>query len=107
MLSPNKVFRLLSELVFVLLGVLLVWLAATGRFAGRFLSDRRSAAWIGLGAFLIYWGLRAWWQMERSSSRADNRAPARPPLPPRPLLLAPAPRPFRSAAGPRGDTGAI
>jgi len=73
MLSPNKVFRLLSELVFVLLGVLLVWLAATGRFASRFLSDRHSPAWIGLGAFLIYWGLRAWWHVESLASRADNR----------------------------------
>jgi len=56
MLAPAALFRLLSEVIFVLLGALLIWVA----WSGRLLWDRRSAVWIGLGAFLVYWGLRAW-----------------------------------------------
>ena len=49
MLAPANLFRFLNELVFVLLGLLLVRVA----FWGRFFWNRRSAAWIGLAAFLI------------------------------------------------------
>ncbi len=72
MLSPANVFRLLSELVFVLLGVLLVWVARTGRYS----FNRRAPAWIGLGAFLVYWGLRAWWRGSRQASRGEAAAGA-------------------------------
>ncbi len=67
MLSPANVFRLLNELVFVLLGVLLVWIARTSRYS----FNRRAPAWIGLGAFLVYWGLRAWWRGGRQASRGE------------------------------------
>ncbi len=69
MLSPAKLFRLLSEFVFVLLGLLLVWVAATGRY----FFNRRAPMWIGLGVFLIFWGLRAWWHAGRSASRGEHR----------------------------------
>ncbi len=74
MLSPAKLFWLLNELIFVLLGLLLVWVAVTSRYL--FL-HRRSAAWIGLGVFLIYWGLRAWRRASRAphgSSRGEGIA---------------------------------
>ncbi len=51
----------------MLLGLLLVWVAATGRY----FFDRRTPAWIGLGAFLIYWGLRAWWSAGHGIARAE------------------------------------
>ena len=72
MLSPARVFRLLNELVFVLLGVLLIWLALTGRYA----FDRRAPAWVGLGTFLVYWGLRACWRGARQGSRGEVVAAA-------------------------------
>jgi hypothetical protein len=67
MLDPANLFRLLNELVFLLLGPLLVWVAWTGRY----FFNRRAPTWIGLGAFLIYWGLRAWWRASRPASRRE------------------------------------
>ncbi len=72
MLSPANVFRLLNELVFVLLGLLLMWVALTKRYS----FDRRAPAWIGLGAFLVYWGLRAWWRRSRQAVRGQAAAAA-------------------------------
>ena len=68
MLSPVKLFRLLTEFVFVLLGALLVWVATTGRY----FFNRRAPAWIGLGAILIYWGLRAGWRTRQADAREDS-----------------------------------
>ncbi len=68
MLATAKLFRLLTELTFVLLGALLVWLAASGRQD----FDRYSAAWIGLSIFLIYWGLRAFWRIALKSTTAER-----------------------------------
>jgi hypothetical protein len=73
MLSPAKLFRLLTELIFVLLGLFLVWFAVSGRLAFGFFSVRKSAPWIGLGAFLIYWGLRATSRAGRSADRNGER----------------------------------
>ena len=69
MLGPAHLFRLLNELIFVLLGVLLVWVSATGRY----FFDRRAPTWIGLGAFLVYWGVRAWMRAGRHSSSGEHR----------------------------------
>ncbi len=57
--TPAQLFRLLNELVFVLLGLLLLLVAISGRFL---FFNRRSVVWVGLGAFLVYYGLRAWWK---------------------------------------------
>lgn len=54
--TPAQLFRLLNEMVFVLLGALLVLMAVSGRYA----VPGRSAMWIAAGALLIYWGVRAW-----------------------------------------------
>jgi hypothetical protein len=69
MLTPAHLFRLLNELIFVLLGALLVWVAVTGRY----FFDRRAPTWIGLGAFLVYWGLRAWTRAGRYASSGEHR----------------------------------
>jgi hypothetical protein len=54
MLTPLRLFRLINELIFVLLGALLLWLAATGRY----FFDPRRPAWLVLGAVLVFWGVR-------------------------------------------------
>src|SRR5713101_10192139 len=63
MLTPERLFRFMIELIFVLLGFLVIWLG----LARRIYVDRHGAAWLILSAALIVWGLRAlykpgqWW----------------------------------------------
>jgi len=63
MLTPQRLLRLIIEVIFLLLGFLVVWLALTGRI----LVERQKPSWLILGAALILWGLRAlygpnkWW----------------------------------------------
>lgn len=63
MLTPQTVFRLMIEVIFVLLGGLVVWLALTGRI----LVERSRPSWWILSIALILWGIRAlfgarqWW----------------------------------------------
>jgi hypothetical protein len=66
MLTPERLFRLMIELMFVMLGFLLVWLGLAGLAHGRTV-DRHGALWLILSVALILWGLRAlyspgqWW----------------------------------------------
>jgi hypothetical protein len=55
MLSPARLTQLLTEFVFLLLGALVMWLAANGRIY----FDRHGAGWLILSAGLIAWGLLA------------------------------------------------
>ncbi len=55
MASAINPFRLLSEFIVFLLGALLIMLA----FSGRVGLPTRPAALIALGAFFVYWGVRA------------------------------------------------
>jgi hypothetical protein len=55
MASAINPFRLLSEFIVFLLGALLIVLA----FSGRVGLPTRPAALIALGAFFVYWGVRA------------------------------------------------
>jgi len=63
MLSPARITELMVELVFLLLGTLVVWLSAIGRLS----PDRRSVSWLVLSVALLAWGLLAlarpgqWW----------------------------------------------
>jgi hypothetical protein len=63
MLTPERLFRLMIELIFILLGLLVIGLG----LARRIYVDRHSAAWLILSVALIVWGLRAlyspgqWW----------------------------------------------
>ena len=63
MLSPERLLRFMIELIFVLLGFLVIWLG----LARRIYVDRHSTAWLILSVALILWGLRAlykpgqWW----------------------------------------------
>jgi hypothetical protein len=66
MLTPERLLRLIIELIFILLGGLLIWFAFAGPIYGRTV-DRHSLSWVILSVVLILWGLRAlykpgqWW----------------------------------------------
>ncbi|HWY09631.1 MAG TPA: hypothetical protein VNY24_22410 [Candidatus Acidoferrales bacterium] len=55
MLSPARLTQLLTEFVFLLLGVLVMWLAVSGRIY----FDRHGVGWLVLSAALIAWGFLA------------------------------------------------
>ena len=55
MLSPARLTQLLMEFVFLLLGALVIWLAANGRIY----FDRHGVRWLVLSVALIAWGLLA------------------------------------------------
>ena len=55
MLTPARFAQLLMEVVFLLLGALLVWLAVNQRIA----FDRHSSAWLVLSFALVAWGALA------------------------------------------------
>jgi hypothetical protein len=63
MLTPERLLRVLIELIFVLLGFLVIWLG----LVRHVYVDRQGAAWLILSVALIVWGLRAlyspgqWW----------------------------------------------
>jgi hypothetical protein len=72
MLSPANLFRLITEMIFVLLGGFLVWVG----LVGRFVFDPRKPAWLLLAVVLIYWGARTWMKTQRAA-RTGERAVAR------------------------------
>ena len=55
MLSPARLTQLLTEFIFLLLGTLVIWLAASARIY----FDRHSVTWLILSVALIAWGLLA------------------------------------------------
>ena len=63
MLTPQQVLRITIEIIFMLLGGLVVWLG----LSEHILFDRRKPGWLLLSAVLIVWGVRAlykpgqWW----------------------------------------------
>ena len=59
-------------MIFVLLGGFLVWVG----LSSRFMFDPRKPAWLGLGALLVYWGVRTWTKTKRAA-RTTERATAR------------------------------
>ncbi len=69
MQSLASLIRLGQELVFVLLGLFLIRLAAMGRLAW----DRKSEMWIALGALLFVLGVRAWLRAGRYVTQWEHR----------------------------------
>lgn len=67
MLTPERLLRVFIELIFVMLGGLLVWLGVRGPLYGRIV-DRHSVSWLMLAVALTLWGFRAlykpgqWWR---------------------------------------------
>ena len=67
-LTPQRMLRLMIEVIFLLLGVLVVWLALTGRIP----VVRHNPSWLILGAALILWGLRALYGPKKWWARWEN-----------------------------------
>ena len=57
MLTVERLQRLTIELIFVLLGLLLIWLGVRGPIHGRTV-DRHSIAWLILSVIILLWGWR-------------------------------------------------
>jgi hypothetical protein len=54
MLTPERLLRIFIEIIFVLLGLLVVWLGLTGHI----FFDRHKLSWLILSVALILWGIR-------------------------------------------------
>ena len=68
MLTPERILRLTIEMIFVLLGGLVVWLGLTGNI----FFDRRKTSWLILSAAIILWGLRALYGPKKWWARWEN-----------------------------------
>jgi len=68
MFTPQRMLRLMIELVFLLLGVLVIWLGLSGRIT----VERYKPSWLILSAALILWGLRALWSPNKWWARWEN-----------------------------------
>jgi hypothetical protein len=68
MLKPQQLLRITIELIFVLLGGLVIWLG----LSGQIFFDRRKPTWLILSAALILWGLRALYKPGRGQSRWEH-----------------------------------
>jgi len=69
MRDPASLLRLVIEFIFILLGALLLWVALTGRY----FFDRRSWAWILLGALLVLFGARGLYRAIHSAAATEER----------------------------------
>jgi hypothetical protein len=68
LLTLDKSLRLSIEVIFILLGGLVVWLGATNHI----FFDRRRASWLILSIALILWGARALYRPGKYWSRWEN-----------------------------------
>ena len=71
MLTPERFLRFTIELIFVLLGALVIWLALV---RGIYV-DRHSVSWLILSVALILWGLRALYRPGQWWGRWENWTP--------------------------------
>ncbi len=70
MFSTDRLLRVIVELLFVLLGALVIWLGVTGHI----FFDRRSLGWLGVGVILVLWGARGLYKPSRLLSQKENWA---------------------------------
>ena len=74
MITPAKMTQLVMELIFLLLGVLVVWLGTTGHIN----FDRRSILWLVLSVGVVAWGFLAlgkpgeWWARWKKWNRGGS-----------------------------------
>jgi len=67
-LTPDKSLRLSIEIIFVLLGGLVIWLGATHHI----FFDRRRISWLLISIELIVWGARALYKPGKYWSRLES-----------------------------------
>jgi hypothetical protein len=68
MLTSDRLVRIVIEMIFVLLGALVVWLGVTSQI----FFDRRSMPWLILSVALILWGLYALYKPGRGWLRGER-----------------------------------
>jgi len=68
--TSNQLFRLLNEMVFLLVGALLLWVG----LLARYFFYPRSAAWFILTAAMVLWGLRTFSRAPRIALRGERAA---------------------------------
>jgi hypothetical protein len=71
MLTPQQMLRITIEIIFVLLGGLMVWLGLSGHVLFGIL-DRRRPGWLLLSLAVILWGVRALYKPVRWWSRTEQ-----------------------------------
>src|SRR5207245_3779597 len=67
-LTPDKSLRLSIEIIFILLGGLVIWLGATHHI----FFDRRRIGWLLLSIALIVWGARALYKPGKYWARLEG-----------------------------------
>jgi hypothetical protein len=70
MKNVNQLFRLMTEVVFILVGWLLLWVGMTGRY----LFDPRRPDWLLVSGVLVLWGLGTWWRGRKATVRVWRAA---------------------------------
>ncbi len=68
MLTPERILRLMIEIIFVMLGGIVIWLG----LAGKIYVDRHKPSWFILSVALILWGLRALYGAKKWWGRWEN-----------------------------------
>jgi hypothetical protein len=68
LLTPDKALRFAIEIIFILLGGLVIWLGLTAHI----FFDRRRPGWLLLSILLFLWGTRALYQPGKYWSRWEN-----------------------------------
>ena len=68
MLTPERLLRLIVELIFILLGGLVIWLGLTGHI----FFDRHKLPWLLVSLALILFGLRPLFKPDKISSPLEN-----------------------------------
>ena len=61
MLDLLRLLRVFNEIIFVVIGALLLWVA----LAGRFFFDARQPSWLILAGVVIAWGIYTWRRARR------------------------------------------
>lgn len=70
MAHPSRLFRQINEMIFVLVGALLMWVG----LSGRYLFDPRRPAWLVVTAVLVLWGIRTWRRARLNAVRIERAA---------------------------------
>jgi len=72
MTNSNQLFRLLNEIVFVLIGAMLVFVGLFGQHV--YLFNPRRPSWLVLTLVLMLWGLRTWRKAPRTALPRERSA---------------------------------